>query len=90
MRNGAVGSPVNRDPFLRAGLILLLTGAAAVLFAFFGPWRALILAAVGIVGALFVSVDYSQPPPTREELKARVRPSTDAEGKPRDFERLRG
>lgn len=84
---------MNRDPFLRAGLILIATGAAAVLYAFFGPWRALALAAVGVVFALFVSVDYSTPPPTRDELKERVRPDrprTDSAGKPVDFGRLRG
>lgn len=81
---------MNRDPFLRAALILMLTGAAAVLYAFFGPWRALILAAVGVMVAVFVSVDYSTPAPTREVLRARVRPSSDSDGKPRDFDRLRG
>lgn len=82
------GCGVTRDPFLRAALILIFTAAAAVLYAFFGPVRAIVIAAIGIVFALFVSIDDSATPPTRDELRARVRPSTDSEGKPRDFERI--
>jgi hypothetical protein len=82
---------VNRDPFLRASLILVFSGAAAVLYAFFGPWRALAFAAVGVVFALFVSVDYTtSPEPEPEPPARRESPRTDRDGKPQGFERVRG
>ena len=78
---------MNRDPFLRAALILILTGAAAVLYAFFGPWRAVAFGAVGIVFAVFVSIDYTpEPPPVERKAAPRERGRVGADGKPEGFE----
>jgi hypothetical protein len=81
---------VNRDPFLRAGLIVTVTGFAAGLYVLFGPWRALALAAVGVVGAAFVSIDYTAVEPEQPVAERPQRPRTDSDGKPADFERIHG
>jgi hypothetical protein len=80
---------VNRDPFLRAGLIVALTGFAAGLYALFGVVAGSVLAVVGIIAAVFVSVDYNSEPPV-EKPERPQRPRTDSDGKPADFERIHG
>lgn len=81
---------MNRDPFLRAALIVTLTAFAAVLYAFFGPWRALVLAAVGVGAAVFLTGDYDTPPP--DEPKETVQPDRHrtvlVDGEPHDVRRL--
>jgi fatty acid desaturase len=79
---------VNRDPFLRAALIVALTGFAAGLYALFGIVGAAALAAVGIVSALFVSVDYT--PTVIDPLETVERPERPRNNSEKTFERVDG
>lgn len=76
---------------MRAGLIVVVTAYTAALYALFGWWRALVLALIGLGGALLLAEDYtaSTPAPPQEEQRV-DRPRTDVDGHPRDFTRIHG
>lgn len=82
---------MSQQSFMRAGLIVVVTAYTAALYALFGWWRALVLAAIGLGGALLLAEDYTAPlPPPNDDPPPADRPRTDVDGHPRDFTRIRG